>query len=134
MTHGDLAMNELQNRWVSSILSASAELVIRTQDGLVIRYGLALEDGRVIDVANIVWCTGFAPDVSWIDLPVVEQGAVEPTHERGIVDQEPGLYFVGLFFLYAASSALLLGVGRDAEHVVESIQSRTAKPMDSRFA
>ena len=28
-----------------------------------------LEDGRVLDVANVVWCTGFAPGLSWIDLP-----------------------------------------------------------------
>jgi putative flavoprotein involved in K+ transport len=86
-----------------------------------------LEDQRVLEVANVIWCTGFRPDFSWIDLPVFgeEEEPKEPMHERGIVANEPGLYFVGLLFLYAMSSAFLPGVGRDAEHVVEDIASRT---------
>lgn len=90
-----------------------------------VRNGLpVLEDQRVLQVTNVIWCTGFRPDFSWIDLPVFEEGGVEPNHLRGIVPSEPGLYFVGLFFLYAASSGLVGGVGRDAEHVVEAISSR----------
>ncbi|MFN2487226.1 MAG: flavin-containing monooxygenase [Acidimicrobiia bacterium] len=90
------------------------------------RKGLpVLEDQRVIEVANVIWCTGFRPDFSWIDLPVFGEDKIEPMHQRGIVAIEPGLYFVGLFFLYAASSGLVGGVGRDAEHVVEAIVSRT---------
>jgi hypothetical protein len=51
----------------------------------------------------------------------------EPSaHDRGVVASEPGLYFVGLFFLYAGSSALLRGVGRDAERIVKAIGSRVA--------
>ena len=49
----------------------------------------------------------------------------EPVHERGIVPGEPGLYFVGLHFLYALSSTMIHGAGRDAEHIVETIQART---------
>lgn len=82
-----------------------------------------LEDGRVLDVANVVWCTGFHPGFSWIDLPVLgERG--EPVHERGIVPKEPGLGFVGLHFLYAMSSTMIHGVGRDAEHIAEAIARR----------
>lgn len=85
-----------------------------------------LEDGRILDVANVIWCTGFRPDFSWIDLPVFgdDEQPKEPIHRRGIVASEPGLFFVGLFFLYAGSSELLRGVGRDAEHVVEAIAAR----------
>jgi putative flavoprotein involved in K+ transport len=91
-----------------------------------VRKGLpVLEDQRVLEVANVIWCTGFRPDFSWIDLPVFGEDEIEPEHRRGIVASEPGLYFVGLFFLYAASSGLVGGVGRDAEHVVEAIGSRT---------
>lgn len=93
--------------------------IVGARDGLP-----HLEDGRVLEAANVIWCTGFAPDFSWIDLPVVPKGAIEPMHERGMVPTEPGLYFVGLFFLYAGSSALLLGVGRDAERIVKAIESR----------
>jgi putative flavoprotein involved in K+ transport len=86
-----------------------------------------LEDGRVIDAANVIWCTGFRPNFSWIDLPVFgeEDEPIEPIHRRGIVPGEPGLYFVGLFFLYAMSSGFLPGVERDAAHIVKQIASRT---------
>lgn len=82
-----------------------------------------LEDGRIFDVANVVWCTGFDPDFSWIKLPVL--GEEEPMHRQGIVASEPGLYFVGLHFLYALSSPMIHGVGRDAERIVKVIAART---------
>jgi putative flavoprotein involved in K+ transport len=89
-----------------------------------VRGGLpVLDDGRVLEVANVVWCTGFVPDFGWIDLPVFDQDGA-PLHDRGIVGAEPGLYFVGLLFLYALSSPLVGGVGRDAEHIAEHIAAR----------
>jgi putative flavoprotein involved in K+ transport len=81
-----------------------------------------LEDGRSVDVANVVWCTGFHPGFSWIDLPVL--GPQEPQHERGIVESEPGLYFIGLKFLYAVSSEQIHGVGRDADYIAGKIAAR----------
>ena len=85
-----------------------------------------LEDGRVMEVENVIWCTGFRPDFSWIDLAISDGGTAskEPRHERGVVADVPGLYFVGLFFLYAASSELVRGVGRDAEYIAQQIASR----------
>ena len=83
----------------------------------------ALDDGRVLDVANVVWCTGFRPDYSWIDLPLEYEGAY-PKQHRGAVEQHPGLYFLGMLFLYAFSSMLVLGAGRDANWVVEHIATR----------
>ena len=77
-------------------------------------------------MANVIWCTGFHPDFSWIDLPIFTDGG-EPVHTRGIVGTEPGLYFVGLDFLYAASSAQINGIGRDAHHVVSDIASRAPR-------
>ena len=99
--------------------------VVGVRDGLPL-----LEDGRVLDVANVIWCTGFRPDFSWIDLPVFGEEENEPMHDRGIVASEPGLYFVGLFFLYAMSSAFLPGVGRDAKHIAKHIASsrRNGRP------
>ena len=82
-----------------------------------------LEDGRVLDVTNVIWCTGFDPDFSWIDLPVFA-GDGEPKQVRGVVDGEPGLYFVGLHFLYAMSSTMIQGAGRDAAHVADRIAAR----------
>jgi putative flavoprotein involved in K+ transport len=82
-----------------------------------------LEDGRALEVNNVIWSTGFRPDFSWIDLPVFGNDR-EPVHERGVVGGQPGLYFVGRPFLYAFTSSLIGGVGRDAKHVAKHIASR----------
>jgi len=103
--------------------------VVGTRDGLPV-----LEDERALPVENVIWCTGFRPDFSWIDLPVFDghdKEPKEPIHVRGIVADEPGLYFVGLAFLYAMSSGFLPGVGRDAEHVVKHIASGKQPTSDS---
>jgi putative flavoprotein involved in K+ transport len=85
-----------------------------------------LEDGRVLDVTNVIWCTGFRHDLSWIDLPIFgEDGA--PMHERGVVVDEPGLYFVGLPFQFAIASDILPGVGRDAGYVVKQLRQRSGR-------
>ena len=81
-----------------------------------------LENGRVLEVSNVIWCTGYAPHYDWIDLSLRTHNGL-PIHDRGIVESCPGLYFVGLLFLYSLSSALLGGVGRDAKHIVEHIVS-----------
>jgi putative flavoprotein involved in K+ transport len=104
------------------LAAAGVERVPRTTgavDGLP-----QLEDGRRLDVTNVVWCAGSHPGFSWIDLPVL--GPQEPKHDRGVVDDEPGLYFVGLKFLYAKSSEQIHGVGRDAAHIADAIAARHA--------
>jgi putative flavoprotein involved in K+ transport len=92
--------------------------VVGVQNGLPL-----LEDGRTIDVANIVWCSGFTPGFSWIDLPILDGRGV-PVHDGGVVQSEPGLYFVGLLFLYAFSSTMIHGVGRDADRIAGVIDAR----------
>jgi putative flavoprotein involved in K+ transport len=81
-----------------------------------------LEDGRRIEVANVVWCTGFHPGFSWIDLPALD--LQQPDHHRGIVGSEPGLHFLGLKFLHSVSSEQIHGVGRDAAHIADAIAAR----------
>jgi putative flavoprotein involved in K+ transport len=85
-----------------------------------------LDDGRVLDVANVVWCTGFHPGFSWIDLPIFDQNH-EPLHHGGVVPSAPGLYFVGLHFLYALSSTMIHGVGRDAARIVDAIAAKSVE-------
>ncbi len=89
-----------------------------------------LEDGRVVDVANVIWCTGFHPGFSWIDLPI-RDGHGEPEHVRGVVERAPGLYFVGLHFLYALSSTMIHGVARDAKHVAKAVLRRIGEAHES---
>jgi putative flavoprotein involved in K+ transport len=86
-----------------------------------------LENGQVLAITNVIWCTGFNPAFSWIELPVFNDKG-ELQHERGIVTSEPGLYFVGLHFLYAMSSPMIQGVGRDARYVAERIVARLQSP------
>ena len=75
-------------------------------------------DGEVLAVANVVWCTGFVPDYRWIRLPVTNPDG-RPRHDRGVVCEAPGLYFVGLRLQSTVASGLVGGVGVDAEHVVD---------------
>ena len=82
-----------------------------------------LEDGTALDVAAVIWCTGYSVDFGWIDLPVFGHDGY-PDHVRGVVESQPGLYFVGLPFQTSLSSALIGGVGRDAEHVARHIERR----------
>jgi|KBSSwiStaDraftv2_1062776.scaffolds.fasta_scaffold47226_2 putative flavoprotein involved in K+ transport len=109
----------------SNLRTAGVERVVRVagvKDGWPV-----LTDGRVMsDVANVIWCTGYHAGFDWIDLPVLDEDG-EPRHERGLVASEPGLYFVGLHFLYALSSTMIHGVGRDASRVVDAIVRRTAE-------
>ena len=100
--------------------TAGVETVPRVagvRDGLPV-----LDDGRVMEVTNVVWCTGFRPDFSWIDLPGVGEGI--PAHDRGVVEASPGLYFLGLDFLYSLSSVMIHAADRDAHHVVDHIVRR----------
>lgn len=96
-----------------------------TRDGLPL-----LADGRTLDVAGVVWCTGFHPGYEWIDRPVFGADG-EPRHRRGVVPGEPGLYFVGLRYQYAMSSTMVHGVGRDARHVAEVIATRVRQAAKS---
>jgi putative flavoprotein involved in K+ transport len=107
------------------IIAASIERVGRTtgvKDGYPV-----IEDGRVLDISNVIWCTGYTPDFSWIDPPLATRYGF-PIQNRGIVESVPGLYFVGLLFLYSLSSALVGGVGRDAEHIVDHIAAAGSRP------
>jgi putative flavoprotein involved in K+ transport len=74
-----------------------------------------------------VWCTGFHPAHSFIDLPIFDEDG-RPRHDGGVVTSEPGFYFVGLNFLYSYSSTMIHGVGRDAERIVRTAVSRLAEP------
>jgi putative flavoprotein involved in K+ transport len=103
------------------LLAAGVERVGRTvgvKDGLPV-----LDDGRVMGVSNVVWCTGFQPEFDWIDLAAFECDDEPPT-ARGVVDLEPGLYLLGREFLHAFNSHTIGGVERDAAHIAQHIASR----------
>ena len=135
--HRLLTVDTPMGRKVRPKVIAAGAPLIRTRPGDLLAAGVrrvprtagvrdgrpVLEDGTVLDVANVVWCTGFHPGFSWIDPPVLDQHG-EPRHERGLLPDEPGLSFVGLHFLYSMSSTMIHGVGRDAERIAKAVERR----------
>jgi putative flavoprotein involved in K+ transport len=102
------------------LAAAGVERVPKT---VAVRDGLPLlEDGRALDVANVIWCTGFRQNFSWIDAPVFDDDD-EVVHARGVCPEQ-GLYFLGLDFLYSFTSENVGGVGRDARYIAGHIAGR----------
>ena len=84
----------------------------------------ALADGTVLDVANVIWCTGYRQDFSFIHpSPMADDGW--PRDEGGVVPDLPGLYFMGLLFQRGFYSMLSGGAGRDARFIARHILART---------
>jgi putative flavoprotein involved in K+ transport len=90
-----------------------------------------LEDGRILAVANVIWCTGFVHAYSWIGLPVFDANGL-PTHHRGVVQSEPGLYFLGLPFQSSVLSGIVASAGMDAKYITGQLARRAHSP-DPRF-
>lgn len=84
-----------------------------------------LEDGQVLKVASVIWCTGFVPDYSWIDFPIFDEYGY-PAHNRGVAKDHPGLYFIGMPFQRTLSSSLIMGVGKDAGYIARHIAVKRA--------
>jgi putative flavoprotein involved in K+ transport len=103
------------------IAATGVELVPRVEGVLDGKPRLA--DGRVLDVACVVWATGFRLDFGWIDLPIFDDGGY-PMHHRGVVDAAPGLYFLGLPFQHTPTSEHVGGVGKDAQYISEHIAAK----------
>jgi putative flavoprotein involved in K+ transport len=103
---------------------------VGVQDGLPV-----LDDGRVLDVRNVIWCTGFRPDYSWIRVPFETGEDGYPVQYRGVANSAPGLYFVGMLFLHSFTSMLIGGARRDSErvakHIVSQAPSRLARAQPS---
>ncbi|WP_321786538.1 MSMEG_0569 family flavin-dependent oxidoreductase [Paraburkholderia sp. J94] len=81
-------------------------------------------------IGSIVWCIGFRPDFSWVDLPIFN-GRGYPGHARGVTAQE-GLYFLGLPWLHTWGSGRFSGIARDAAYLADRIVAQ-ARP-DARAA
>jgi putative flavoprotein involved in K+ transport len=92
-----------------------------SKDGLPV-----LADGTVLDVANVVWCTGFRQEFGLVEPSVIGDDGY-PTGDGGIVTDSPGLYFVGLLFQTAFASMLIGGAGRDAKRIAAHIAARARR-------
>jgi putative flavoprotein involved in K+ transport len=80
-------------------------------------------------IRSIVWATGFRPDYTWLDVPVVDsKGHLE--HDGGIVDS-PGMYALGLPVLRRRKSTFIHGVGDDAREVIDHLTGYLAAARSS---
>lgn len=98
--------------------------VTRTGRVLSVSDGLPLVEEGTIPAKNVIWCTGYRPGFDWLHIPVLDDDD-EPQHHSGIVDSHPGLYFVGLSFLHAATSDTATGMQRDARRIANRVIKST---------
>jgi len=80
--------------------------------------GLSLASGKI---RTIIWATGFRPDYSWLDVPVLDRkGRIR--HDGGVAEA-PGLYLMGIPFLRRRKSSLIDGAGDDARDLSAHLAS-----------
>ncbi|RKO19730.1 portal protein [Pseudarthrobacter phenanthrenivorans] len=129
-----LTLDTPAGRKAAPTFKAHAAPLIRTKTKDLVAAGVRLvprvtgvEDGRPVvadggrlDVANVIWCTGFRDDFSWIDPDLLDGGAL-PNQHRGVALDTPGLFFLGQEFLHSAVSATLPGAGHDARYLAGKI-------------
>ena len=118
LLHQATPLVRVKPEWLEDAGITRLERTIGVKDGRPMT-----ADGSTLDVKNVIWCTGYEHGFPWIDLPVFGADG-DPIHEEGVVPDAPGLYFVGLHFLYAMSSATLIGIGRDSKRVVNALAKR----------
>ena len=88
-----------------------------------VRDGLPItEDDQTLEPQTVVWCTGYRPDYSWIELPVADDDG-HPITERG-VSPVAGLYFIGVEFQYAVASSTIQGLDQDARYLMRAMASQ----------
>jgi putative flavoprotein involved in K+ transport len=92
------------------------ERVVGVQDGLP-----KLANGETLDVTNVIWCTGSHPELGWVRLPVFDEDG-RLRHRRGVVEGQPGLYAIGLEFLWSATSGIVTGLGRDTAYLARQLR------------
>ena len=80
--------------------------------------GMDLTSG---EIRTIVWATGFRPDYSWLDVPVLDRKG-QLRHDGGVVES-PGMYLMGIQFLRRRKSALIDGAGDDARDLSDHLAS-----------
>lgn len=88
-----------------------------------VRTELDLEEAGI---KSVIWATGYDHDFSWVDFPIYDEFGY-PEQERGVTEI-PGLYFLGLHWLHTIKSGLQVGVGEDAAHIADQIESHNRSP------
>ena len=72
------------------------------------------------DIRTIIWATGFKPEYSWLDVPVIDRKG-QIRHDGGVVAEFAGLYVIGLNFLRRRKSSFILGADDDSRDLVSHL-------------
>jgi putative flavoprotein involved in K+ transport len=92
--------------------------------------GLDLTGG---DIRTIVWATGFRPDYSWLQIPVLDRkGLIR--HDGGVVVDSPGMYLLGMPFLRRRKSTLIDGAGADTDELTDHLATYLEQAAAGRIA
>ena len=122
----DLKLNRLLNRideWAAANGVKTPERPHRPEPTRVEASPPLALDLRRAGIRTVLWATGFRPDYSWLQVPVLDaKGNIR--HEGGVVTESPGLYVLGLTFLRRRKSSLIDGVGDDARDLSEHLATR----------
>jgi putative flavoprotein involved in K+ transport len=82
-------------------------------------------DLRNEGIATVIWATGYQPDYSWLDVPVLDRKG-RLRHEGGVV-AAPGLYVLGLPFMRRRKSSFIDGAGADAAELALHLRQNLAR-------
>lgn len=77
-------------------------------------------------ITSVIWSFGYRHDFSFVSVPVFDAHGY-PEYERGVT-REPGLYFMGLSWLYTWGSARFSGVAQDAAHICQHVARKRSAP------
>jgi putative flavoprotein involved in K+ transport len=78
-------------------------------------------DLRAAGINTVIWATGFRPDYSWLDVPVLDRKG--RLHHTGGVVASPGMYVMGLPFMRRRKSSFIDGAGDDAADLAAHMSS-----------
>ena len=129
-------LNAKADAWLSRYVRRRGDAIVGQELRALIREGqvrllphrvlagqgreLELADGTAVPVASVLWCTGFRPATSWLEV----DGALDPTgapvHDQG-ASPVPGLHWMGLPWQTRLNSSIIDGVDRDARCTVRRI-------------
>jgi len=121
----DLKMNRLLKQideWIEAEAPEHiSEPSYRLRETIIPRDPLLRLDLKEAGIETVIWATGFKPDYSWLNVPVITPRG-ELRHQGGIVDA-PGMYVLGLPFLRRRKSSLIDGVGDDARDLADHLSN-----------
>lgn len=86
---------------------------------------VTFSNGASVSVNSIVWAMGYRDDSDWVAIPEVKDSQGDFIHQKG-VSPVKNLYFIGRPWQTSRASAIISGVGRDAEMIVKAIQANTS--------